>query len=54
MKELNNNELLNVEGGAVNSSLISTLVKGSTVFFEIGRSLGSSFRRLISSRTCKI
>ncbi len=54
MKELDKKDLLNVEGGAINSSLISTLVKGSSVFLEIGRSLGSSFRRFISSRTCKL
>jgi hypothetical protein len=56
MKNLSKNELLNIEGGnldsLINGTLISTLIKGANTFFEIGRSLGSSIRRLISGCKC--
>ena len=56
MNELNKNELLNVSGGnidsLINGTLISTLIKGANTFFEIGRSLGSSIRRLLSGCKC--
>lgn len=55
MKDLNKKELLNVEGGSsITSGLISSLVKGASVFLEVGRSLGSSLRRIVSSRSCKL
>lgn len=55
MRNLNKQELLEIEGGSsVTSGLISTLVKGASVFLEVGRSLGSSLRRIVSSCTCKL
>lgn len=55
MKELNKNEMLEINGGSVvNSALISALVKGASTFLEIGRSLGSSIRRLIANCKCDI
>lgn len=55
MRNIDKKELLNVEGGsAITSGLISTLVKGAGVFLEVGRSLGSSLRRIVSSRSCKL
>ena len=55
MKELNKKELLNIEGGgSITSGLVYNLVKGASVFLEVGRSLGSSLRRLVSSRSCRL
>ena len=53
MKELTKNELLKVEGGSlINNTIISTLIRGANTFMEVGRSLGSSLRRLLSSCLC--
>lgn len=56
MTELNKSELINVEGGGleslINGTFISTIVRGANTFFEIGRSLGSTIRRLISGCKC--
>lgn len=58
MKELNKDELLKTEGGSVesilNGTILSTLVKGATVFFDIGRSLGSAVRRIFSGNICEL
>ena len=56
MKEMNKNELINTSGGGIdsliNGTLISNLVKGANLFFEIGRSFGSSIRRILSGCKC--
>lgn len=56
MKELNNKELLNVSGGAFNitSTLLNALIRGSNIFLETGRSLGSSIRRALMGCSCKL
>lgn len=53
MRELKKEELLKVEGGSIiNSTFISTIIRGAKVFMEAGRSLGSSLRRLLSFCLC--
>lgn len=58
MKELSKEELIKTEGGSVesvlNGTILSTLVKGATVFFDIGRSLGSAVRRIFCGNICKL
>lgn len=55
MQELDKKEMLAVEGGiAITSTLISTLIKGADLVFEIGKSLGSSIRRLLMSESSKL
>lgn len=50
MKELNKQELLLVDGGiSVTSTLISALIKGADLCFEMGKSLGSSMQRMLIS-----
>lgn len=51
MTELNKEELLSVDGGAnstLTSTLISTYIKGANVYYEIGKSLGVTFKKIIS------
>lgn len=51
MKELSKNEMLKIDGGLnVTGTLISTLIKGSELFFNFGKSFGISVKRFISSR----
>ena len=53
MKELNKQEMLQIDGGTtLNSTVMSTLLKSASVFLEIGRSLGTAIRRAVSSCVC--
>ena len=48
MKELNNKEMLEIDGGIdLNSALIGALVKTAEFCFELGQTVGSSIRRTI-------
>lgn len=44
--------LKEIHGGEISGSLISSVVKGITILLELGRSLGSSIRRLIDKDIC--
>lgn len=56
MKELNKEELIEAEGGSVasvlNGTILSTLVKGATLFFDVGKSFGSAIRRIFTGNIC--
>lgn len=56
MQELKKEELLMIDGGAItfNASLFTAIVKGATVSFEIGRSLGTSMRKVFDKKYCAI
>lgn len=54
MKELNNNELMNVEGGALNASILNAFARTVSIFLELGRSLGSAIRRAVTKTTCPV
>ena len=58
MRELNKEELISASGGSVgsliNSTILSTLVKGATLFYEVGQSFGSAIRRIFSGNICKL
>ncbi len=56
--KLNKEELLNVVGGAVASTLTATMInaiaKGITTIVDLGRNLGSAIRRISSGKICNI
>ncbi len=53
MKELSIKEEKNYYGGGgISSALLNALSKGVNVFTDLGRYLGSSFRRIFSSSLC--
>ncbi len=55
MEELTKDELLDaIGGGVLTATLLSTLIKGATLSFELGQTLGSTIRRLLSSNFCEI
>ncbi len=54
MKELNRKELLNIEGGAISGTLISSITRGINTILDLGRSLGSAIRRLGSNNVCPL
>ncbi len=51
---LNNEELLMIKGGSITGALIDSVTKMMEKIYDLGRSLGSSIRRLVSGKTCKI
>ena len=51
---LNNRELKSINGGAITSTLINAIVKGFSLIIELGKSLGSTIRRVTSGKTCDI
>lgn len=54
MKGLNDNELMNVSGGAISGTLISSLTRGINTLLDMGRSLGSAIRRIGSNNVCPL
>ena len=41
-------------GGSITATFINAIVKGLSLLIELGKSLGSSFRRITSGQTCSI
>lgn len=56
MLEINDKEkLISISGGSsISGTLIKSLVSGVNAILEIGRSIGSSIRRLESDNLCEI
>lgn len=52
MRELSNKELNLVIGGSISGAVLSSIIKGVSLIFEIGRSFGSSVRRMITKNYC--
>ena len=51
---LKDNELKKITGGSITATFINAIVKGLECLIELGKSLGSSFRRITSGATCGI
>lgn len=51
---LEKEELLDIQGGGLTGTLITALLKGVGTVFDLGRSLGSSLRRIIGKNVCPI
>lgn len=55
MKELENRELLNINGGwTLNASLLNAASRALTLIVNMGRSLGSAIRRTMSGSLCRV
>lgn len=57
MKQLNKQELMEVKGGASNfltAAFITSLSRAGNMLLDLGRSLGTSIRRLINGNVCSI
>ena len=53
MIELNNKELMNIEGGAgFSATLLNAASRAISTLMELGRNLGSAIRRTISGSIC--
>ena len=55
MRELNNKELMNIDGGAaITASLLNAASRALSTIMGIGRSLGSAIRRSINGSVCPL
>jgi hypothetical protein len=55
IKKLNKNELRELYGGlSISGTIITAFTNGIKTIFEMGRSLGSSIRRLSERKLCEI
>ena len=57
MIELNNKELMNIEGGATNwltAAFFNAAARTIDTVLGIGRSLGTAIRRLVNGKICSI
>lgn len=56
MQELNKQELLSIEGGAINfnGTLISSMTRGINTLLDLGRSLGTAIRRIQNDNICQM
>lgn len=52
--KMTEHELLEVTGGAVTATLINSIARGITTIVDLGRSLGSAIRRIVSNKICPI
>lgn len=53
-KQLKNNEMEEIVGGAITSSFINAITKAVTMVYELGKQTGSAIRRLTSGKYCPI
>ena len=51
---LKDSELKLISGGSITATFINAVVKGISLIVELGKSLGSSFRRITSGSTCSV
>lgn len=55
MKKLTNEELFYVYGGlSISGNMISSMVRGMSLFLDLGRSLGTAIRRIAASSLCPL
>ena len=56
MKELNNKELMNIDGGAnwLTASFFNAAARTIETVMDVGRSLGSAIRRAFSGKICSV
>ena len=56
MKKLNKEEMLEINGGSISitASFVNALSNAAETLLELGRSLGSSLRRIFENNSCSL
>ena len=54
MKILKNEELKNIQGGAITASFITAVVRAVNGLLDLGRSLGTAIRRMQNGSICSL
>ena len=51
---MNQEELINIQGGGINATMINAIARGITSMYELGRSIGSAIRRIGKKSICRV
>jgi len=51
---LTNEELLKINGGGISATLLNSLSRFMDTLYSLGQTVGSTLRRLVSKKVCKI
>lgn len=54
MKKLNNKSLKQINGGGISASFITSIVRAFTAVLDLGRSVGTAFRRIQTGSICSL
>ena len=54
MMELKQEQLKNINGGAITSAMLNAISKAVNTLYELGRQTGSALRRLVKNSYCAI
>lgn len=52
MSQISNSELKQINGGAISASFITAIVRGINSVLDLGRSLGTAIRRIVTGQKC--
>ena len=52
MVELKKEEMSIIKGGRISGAILTSLIRGISGLYELGRSLGSSIRRMFTRSYC--
>ena len=53
MKKLNEKEMKQIKAGAITGTLINSILRGASIFVDVGRYFGSSIRRFVNGNLCR-
>lgn len=54
MKQLDNQTLKTIQGGAFSAALLTAIIRGFNSILDLGRSLGSAIRRIQFGKMCSL
>lgn len=54
IRELQDNELNNITGGSITSSIINAVISAVETLYEFGKQFGSSIRRMHEGNYCPL
>ena len=52
MEKLNDQQLIKVQGGAFNSTILNSISKAVSTIFSLGQAVGSALRRIKTRNYC--
>lgn len=52
--KLNKDELLKIKGGTISSTMVNAIVKGISLLIDLGKSFGTTIRRISANKTCDV
>ena len=51
---LTNEELIMIKGGGITATLLNSLSRFMNTLYDLGQTVGSTLRRLVSKNICKL